>query len=535
MGCLISLCKIPNFLVDACINLFLVGNLFPVSQEGFAQLQEENRFSVILELVDQCTTEQKLRFQDKLKSHLSRDFLTLLPVEIVHYILSYIDVKDLITGLQVCRGWQQRITEAKHIWKAATRKIGLSESVVSAKLPEYGSLVYLTVAALKHRNFISSSAPTMITIPGSGCIDDRFEYCWAGNGISYGCLPLVGNRLLIDIVLMSDSLSPLSSRRLTKVPSDLQPTWAVAIGRKCIIWRNSDDNCWVKCNLDTDSDLQVWREQPDIQSHFTDICEECGLITSVCVDVPVGAQFARIAIKTLVSEQNSPIVTYCQLKIPKCLLKINDSVAVSEVETFTRKIPFDKQHKICEIHRLIVRFQHGGNLGTSVLAEYHIPTNISAAVEIEPIQTLQPVDAGNWSFFQRSTDGTLVSMVDTETCTHHIWELEAGGTYHIVDAPVECTCCLAVEHLYSVLQCENSVKVVVTYTGDVIFSCSFQLLKFMSAVNPTIFYPKFWPPLDLTWMNDFNCYQKDLWHIVAVNTGVDGPTKFRFIVGVRSK
>ena len=291
----------------------------------------------------------------------------------------------------------------------------------------------------------------------------------------------------------------------------------------------------MKCDLDTESDLKVWREQPDIQSHLTDICEECGLITSVPIDVPVGAQFARIAIRTLVSEQNSPIVMYCQLKIPKCVLKIADFVVVSEVETFTRKIPFDKQHKICEVHRLIVRFQHGGNLSTSVLAEYHIPTNVSTAVAIEPIQTLQPVDTDEWSFFQRSTDGTLVSMVDTETCTHHIWELEAGGAYHIVEAPLECTCCLAVEHLYSVLQCENSVKVVVTYTGDVIFSCSFQLFKIMSTVNPTIFYPKFWPPLDLTWMNDFNCYQKDLWHIVAVNTGEDGPTKFRFIVGVRSK
>ena len=512
------------------------GNLFPVIQEDFAQLQEENRFSVILELVDQCTPEQKLRFQDKLKSHLSRDFLTLLPVEIVHYILSYIDVKDLITGLQVCRSWQQRITEANHTWKAATRKIGLSESVVSAKLPKYGSLVYLTVAALKHRNFISSSAPTMITIPGNGCIDDRFEYCWAGNGISYGCLvPPVGTKLLIDIMLMGDALSPLSSRRLTKIPIDLQPTWAVAIGREHIIWRNSDDNCWVKYNLDTEAGLEVWRERPDIESHLTDICEECGLIISVPSDIPIGTQFVRIAIKTLVSEQNSPIVMYCQLKIPKCLLKIDSPVAVSEVETFTRKMPFDKQHKICEIHRLIVRFQHGGNLGTCVLGEYHIPPYVSAAVEIEPTQMLQPVAADNLSFFQRSTDGTLVSMVDTETCTHHIWELEGGGAYHIVEAPLECTCCLAVEHLYSVLHCENAVKVVVTYSGDVIFSCSFQLSKIMSTVNPTIFYPKFWPPLDLAWMNDFDCYQKDLWHIVAVNTGVDGPTKFRFIVGIHNK
>ena len=59
------------------------------------------------------------------EKHFCGDFLSFLPPEIAFSILVYLDVKDLIRGLRVCRKWRQLITEATPAWKAAANKASL--------------------------------------------------------------------------------------------------------------------------------------------------------------------------------------------------------------------------------------------------------------------------------------------------------------------------------------------------------------------------------------------------------------------------
>ena len=61
------------------------------------------------------------------EKHFCRDFLSFLPPEIAFSILVYLDVKDLIRGLQVCRKWRQLITEATPAWKAAANKVNRAD------------------------------------------------------------------------------------------------------------------------------------------------------------------------------------------------------------------------------------------------------------------------------------------------------------------------------------------------------------------------------------------------------------------------
>ena len=505
-------------------------------------LPEEDQFLVLCEFIDQCTPQQKLRLQEKLKDHLTRDFVTLLPLEIVLQIFSYVSVDDLVVGLQVCRGWQMRISQATPVWKAAAKKIGLSDFIVSAKMPRYGSMMSLTKAALKHRNALSSCVAKMMAVPGD--LNDDHEYRWAGNGVVYSSWHS-RHAISVDVKVISDFHSQLSVSRThyrpKKLTEYLVPAWATAVGigvgKEYIIWRNRNHDSWVKCRLDDgEPNFQVWRDNTDLQPHLADVCDTCGLIATFPADVAMeGQSVISVTIRKLLCDQRRVEKTFCQLVVPKSLheLERSDSVVISEID-------IDSGRRIvagfCTFHCVLLRFQCGRKSGDCVIAKYHIPTYTTPATSnIDPIQVLQPRgDPNILSFFQRSADGKLVSMVETWTCRHHIWSMDTG-IYCVIQGPPSSITCLALGHLYSVLQCENSVKVVSTFTGQVLLTCSAHLPKIISSFPDTtnLPYPRFWEPLDSKWLNDFDCYQKEQWHIVAVNTGLAGPTKLSSVVALQ--
>ena len=75
--------------------------------------------------VSECTLQQQQCLHQVVEKHFCRDFLSFLPPEIAFSILVYLDVKDLIRGLRVCRKWRQLITEATPAWKAAANKVSI--------------------------------------------------------------------------------------------------------------------------------------------------------------------------------------------------------------------------------------------------------------------------------------------------------------------------------------------------------------------------------------------------------------------------
>ena len=85
-------------------------------------LDEDNKFHVLFNIIGSCTLQLQSRLQQALQRLLSRDFLSLLSPEIVFKILEYLDVEDLLCGMQVCRKWRQLITEATPVWKVVSQK-----------------------------------------------------------------------------------------------------------------------------------------------------------------------------------------------------------------------------------------------------------------------------------------------------------------------------------------------------------------------------------------------------------------------------
>ncbi len=440
----------------------------------------------------------KLEVLETMRAHLSRDFLALLPPEMFLYLLSFLSVEDLITCLQVSRGWRKRICDADPIWKSAPWKLGLDDFVVSSKLPKYGSMRSLVLAAWRHRRSVSSSVPFVVeqfpNVP-----EYRRSWCYAGNGIIYDermtAIAQIGSPCTVSFVGDHSHISDVNSTR---------PLWAVADRhQRYLTWRGAEHSSWSRYRFGHDH-AEHWQETQDLSLHVADVCDHCGLIASIRSEIAEGASIINMTIRKLLSEHRQPMKSYCLLGIPTCL--VNHRTFVTDIEVFCQGWPGDSVGG--DTHNILVRYECGSpGSGFTVIAEYSFPTAVHCPREaIRSMQTLQLQGGGDLSFFQLSSDGRLASVVDQSTRKHHVWKLGGSSEHFIVPAPQDTSCCLTLGHLYSILQCTGSVEVVVTYTGEVLLSCPFQ---------PSL-QQRFWDPLDHTWLNEFDFYQENQWHIVAL-------------------
>ena len=62
---------------------------------AFRRLDSDQRFRTMFGLMEECTANERLRWQEGLTERLQRDMVGWLPVELACKILSYLDVKSL--------------------------------------------------------------------------------------------------------------------------------------------------------------------------------------------------------------------------------------------------------------------------------------------------------------------------------------------------------------------------------------------------------------------------------------------------------
>ena len=441
---------------------------------------------------------------------------------------------DLANGLQVCSKWRNLISEAPtSLWRDVAREMGLSEFIINAKLPKHGSMSALALAALKHKHCITAAAAKVIpmsAVAGSR-LRPHFDYHWAGHGIIVGIEDMqrgISSPFDVDIIFLQDALSFRSIRCLSGIDNSERPLWTTAIGRKFLMWRSTSGRRWFECGIDgteMGSDLpwqlQSWRDARALEDGVANICEKCGLVTLLPAQSnELGATSWKLTTIKHSPGKTKPLKTVCRLEMPTACYHTltgeewNEAV-IEDLDSFSDMPVPEGRYSTCESHYLLVR------VNGSIIV-YCIPSNVAGTYKIlKVLQAQGEKNSDGLAFFQRSSDGKLVSMLGGWSCQHHIWELESGA-YHIVRTPPSCICCLALGHLYSIIHQRreglNIVKIVVTFTGEVLFNCAceFPGLALYTSGLP---YPRFWEPLDSTWLNDFDHYQSGVWHVVAVNSG----------------
>ena len=117
----------------------------------------------VCKLFSRCSHRQQVQLMDnRLPIFLKRDFLTLLPPELVIRILSFLEEGDIFKCLLVSRNWNIVITNCEPFWKYYTKRLGVSPLVMSAEIRNYTSYKALALAMLRLKNVIHHAKPVLL-------------------------------------------------------------------------------------------------------------------------------------------------------------------------------------------------------------------------------------------------------------------------------------------------------------------------------------------------------------------------------------
>ena len=466
--------------------------------ERFSSLQTEEKIRVLSDLLARCSYEEKTIF---FEIQLHRDFLSCLPPEIAIEILRYLSIDDLVSGLQVCRSWRWLIAETTSLWKNAACKMGLKDLFVEANLPDYGTIIALTTAAWKQRKFLSSATTTTLCPLSSEAgirveCEQAINYYWAGKGVVVchaDCGHLQTNRaddskrfsILLKYLNRSGHFIDISE--VANVPMSLLPSFpVVATENGLLIWRGCDYEQWVWLNMMSDEPtVYSWRPgyiHEYIVEDACDVCRKCGLVGKLPVDLRASrlpSAWAVDLVKLMPGGRTEAMS--CQLKAPLDIPIDPDEDSEYVENLFV--IPGPDGSPVCSSHYLLVQV----GMMTSVSC-YQVPTTIPEPGLFTAVHVFVPPDLCKYhSSLAVSADSKLVGLFGRDLnfgtsgrSTYHIWEL-VSGKYHSAAIPAHSVSCLALGHLYSILECRNrknnqvSVCVVSTFTGEIILSCDVRL------------------------------------------------------------
>jgi len=91
----------------------------------YKTLPDSSRNEMLSALLQESSFSQLYFLQDNLQKLQHRDFMILLPVEIVEHLLTFLDLKTLYTCCQVSRHWNSVITSCFSIWQRKFKTMGL--------------------------------------------------------------------------------------------------------------------------------------------------------------------------------------------------------------------------------------------------------------------------------------------------------------------------------------------------------------------------------------------------------------------------
>lgn len=425
------------------------------------------------------------------------DFLSLLPPELVEELLSYLTVQDLLHGVQVCRRWWQLIMGALTPWKAAAIRMGVSESLIRENCPKYHSMSALTLAALRHRKYISSSTTRAVPTLGIGNASwNRWDrYIWAGQGKVLCHQPDLVTTKPLEVEIKSVGADGTCTllRSITHLNTDLEAAKVFALENGALMWVNWSYSRWVVCR--NDGRVVSWRTRrfinPDADEGYeAQVCSQCGLIAVVASNIVIKEKKRFWKLEILKLSSSAGMKATCLLKYPD---NDGDSLVNAHWQKNLILIPKQQSKKdgkgFCTNHTVAINFRYG-------IAFFYLPEcNVSGMCDSVGVSKPKGRDEHFKKSFKLSHDKKLLGVLTTQS-QHYIWRLDRKE-YQISPVPHNCHTCLALGHLYSILDCRDSgVNVVVTFTGEKLLVGHYPSLK--------LDLPHcLWEPVDVTWLNDF--------------------------------
>ncbi|XP_037073167.1 F-box/WD repeat-containing protein 2-like [Pollicipes pollicipes] len=106
--------------------------------ERYTELNDQQQTAFLESLIAHSHPRQRWYMLHRLPSLLLRDFLTLLPLEIVEHLLSYVDGASLLRCCQVSSSWNKIVSSLSSLWRDKCQLLGTRTSLSSIDIEAIG-------------------------------------------------------------------------------------------------------------------------------------------------------------------------------------------------------------------------------------------------------------------------------------------------------------------------------------------------------------------------------------------------------------
>lgn len=494
-----------------------------LSQE-FNKLEPCHRVDSLIELVKECTYQQKLEFVEKLNRLLYKDFLAQLPRGLAHKVVSYLSIDEACTCLLVSKKWNETVGGCTELWEGIAGDIGVSDAFKRESLAKYKSLKDLCIAARAHQKYLSSLAVRGLPV-GQCPTNPRYSYHYAGKGVTLR-YEETNSHARITVEKMDSLNTPIQVASFTTMPFSSRVKWAAASDTR-VLWKQLCGR-WNSCSFTEEEEEEVdglvsqWDDEPVSQAfHSISICPVCHLVVIISeaeddcevwdlqvVKLTRGKAAARKTVYPIPLEhiqksgakirhfiggevtllpERRPKSGKCFCESHKVLLQVDNTVAIHQLEAVPKSEPMLISHRLLPDVKL-----------SSPLHLFN-PSRTTGQIDI-----LSSTPSRGPSKFAVSCDSLHLGLLHENYL--YVWSLASYEEEVCADLielglPTD-TQCVAVGSLYAVLASNSrgSCSVVSILSGEVFTSGTLTDITFNPGAQGTSRF-EFFPPLLGNWLS----------------------------------
>ena len=496
-----------------------------LSQE-FDKIEPEHRVDSLVELVRQCTYQQKLEFVEKLNRLMYRDFLSELPLSLAHRVVSYLSIDEACTCLLVSRRWKEVVGGCTELWESMASDIGLTDTFKREGLAMHDNLKDLCIVARAHQKYVSSLA--IRGIPVAVCSSDqRCSYHYAGRGITLRYEEINSHaKITVEKVGIDDA--PVQLALYTTPAFSSRVKWAAASETR-LLWKQLSGK-WNSCSVaeGADGSIAQWDDEPVSQAfHSISICPMCHLVAIVSEaedDCEVwDLQVVKLTpSKTAARKTVYPIpLKHIQKSEPKIRHFLGGEV------TLLSEQPPRSERGFCQAHRVLLQVDNtmavyrleAVSKTEPVLISHRLFPDVKLSTPLHifnPTRTTGQVDAlsnapsQGPSKFVISSDYLRLGLLHENYL--YTWSLTTCSEEACVDLielnlPRD-TQCIAIGSMYAILASNSrgTCSVVSVQSGEVFTSGVLSDISFNPSAQPSSRF-QFFPPLTEGWLSSLAYFE----------------------------
>ena len=515
----------------------------------FHRLDGDSRIKILLNLVKLCSYQQQLQFVEVLNGYFHKDFISLLPCNLVERLLSFLSVEDALNCTLVNKKWNQVVGACISYWNKKAEELGLSKTLIAeqVKSARFRCLKDLCVSAIHQQKCINSlMTHRAVVSKNSSSVGSNFIY--AGRGVTLRYSELNGfAQVIIERIISPCSFLEIAAFKVK--PFNGKIKWSSS-SNDYVLWKQLDGK-WNGYDITSqEGELEQWEDEPISQGyHSITFCWSCHLIAIVSEaedDVEVwDLQVIKINKgKTTIRKMVYPLpLERVQNMWQKKRYLLGGDITLLSDSTEKDETGFCQSHQVfVQVDSKLVIYQLK-DVPTSerLLLVHHLlpdarlskPLHVISPEILEqqfPLVDLQ-VSKGR-PYFCYSFDYSRVALLQESYL--YIWNLdgyeeESRADLLFFNFPPDCKC-IAVGSLYTILASNSHgmCYVVLSRTGELLFQMSSAEHCFNHEAHHSACFD-FFGPINQLWLNDFK--SSDFWPMAIVIDNCKKENELKVLIG----